>query len=876
MKKVWDIFKIDWRRISRSKAAILLVVALMILPSLYAWFNIKALWDPYGNTGGIEIAVSNDDAGTTINDEKINVGNEIIEKLKDNENLGWRFVSKKKADKGVKYGDYYASLYIPEDFSENLSSVLTNNPEKAEIVFTVNDKINAITPKITTTGATTITNQVREEFVGTVSEALLLAFNEIGIALKEDLPTIRNLEDKLYKLQQALPKIKEFGQQVVKLEGDLPTIQEKANKIVDLPQYIPEINKVGEGVLKVEEALPTLEAVGDKIVFLQGQIPQIRESAEKLGEFQNHFDSATAVLTDAINQANKAIDVIEAVQEQLPKIEQITTNSGEYVAVVEDFVAKMNGSFDTIADALKLNITIVNSTSNSTVKVLETMLNQTDSTRTTAQLQQLLNQQAALLSVQSDHLQALLNSGHGDSAALQSLLQKTTTAQNQVNSLSSKLQSNNIQDMYYQAVKVQQTTSNLLNNFDGTYLPAVKNMLSNMQTDLQTAENVIQEAQKQLPNISGLLTSTSDMITNAKTTLQSYEDSLPALTEKVQTATNYINENLDSVINGIDTAASFYSDHFAEVEAGIHKGSDFVQNELPGLESELERASKLVEEKMPKVVEAVETASSLAQSQLPQLVKTINNAAGKLTEMKENITLEEVIDILRRDVQTDSDFLSDPIKLKENMLFPIANYGSASSPFYTSLAIWVGALLLVSMLSVDVEMPKKIYKPHHFYFGRGLTFLAIALVQATIVSVGDIFLLGVDVHDRTAFVLFSLLICFVFTTIVYTLVAIFGNIGKGGAIILLVLQISSSGGNFPIEVSSSFFQHLYPFLPFTYAVNLLREGVGGVIWQNAIQYIAMLLIFAALFIIIGTILKKPLMDAVEAFTKNAKKSKIFH
>ena len=95
-------------------------------------------------------------------------------------------------------------------------------------------------------------------------------------------------------------------------------------------------------------------------------------------------------------------------------------------------------------------------------------------------------------------------------------------------------------------------------------------------------------------------------------------------------------------------------------------------------------------------------------------------------------------------------------------------------------------------------------------------------------------------------------------------------------IILLVLQISSSGGNFPIEVSSPFFQHLYPFLPFTYAVNLLREGVGGVIWQNALQYMIVLLFIAALFIVIGTVLKKPLMEAVSAFTENAKKSRIFH
>lgn len=874
MKKVWDIFRIDWRRISRSKAAILLIVSLMFLPSLYAWFNIKALWDPYGNTEGIKIAVTNDDTGTAIGDKEINVGEEIIQKLKANESLGWTFVSKVKADKGVKYGDYYASLYIPADFSENLSSVLSEEPEKAEIIFTVNDKINAITPKITATGATTITNQVREQFVETVSEALLTVFERIGIALKEDLPTIRKLENKLYQLQAALPKISEFGKRAVELEAHLPAIQEKADKIVALPQYIPAIDQVGEGVFKIEGALPTLQQIGDKIVILQGQIPQIRETAGKLNGFNEQFKEVATLLENAITQAGEGIEVVAAVQAQLPKIQQITTNSEDYVTVVEDFVSKINHSFDTIANALKLNITIVNSTATSVVKIVGTMQDQSDVSN---QLKELLSQQATLLNVQSNHVQALINQG-GNSSTLQSLLQKNKNAQNQVNSLAAKVQSNNsnLQNMYNDAVKIQQLTADMQNNFDGTYLPAVRQQLTNLQNDLQSAGNVVQEAQKQLPNISDLLTSTSEIINNAKATLETYKNALPQFEEKVQTATNFINGNIDNVIAGIDEAASFYTNRFGEIEDGIHKGSDFVRNDLPELEEKLQHAAQLVEEKMPSLIDAVKTASALSQSELPQLVRTVNKATGKLTEMKESISLEEVIDLLRRDVAKDSDFLSNPIELKEEMMFPIANYGSASSPFYTTLAIWVGGLLLVSMLSVDVEMPKEMYKPHHFYFGRGLTFLAIAIVQATIVAVGDIFLLGVDVHDRTAFILFSLIISFVFTTIVYTLVAIFGNIGKGMAIILLVLQISGSGGNFPIEVSSSFFQHLYPFLPFTYAVNLLREGVGGVIWENASQFIIVLLIFSALFIVIGTVLKKPLMDAVATFTKNAKKSKIFH
>ena len=877
MKKIWDIFRIDWRRISRSKAAIILIISLMFLPSLYAWFNIKALWDPYGNTEGIKIAVSNDDSGISISDKEVNVGEEIIEKLQENESLGWTFVSKEKADKGVRNGDYYASLYIPEDFSENLSSVLSEEPKKAEIIFTVNDKINAITPKITATGATTITNQVREQFVGTVSTALLTTFDRIGIALKEDLPTIRKLENKLYQLKDALPKISAFGKQAIELESQLPAIQEKADKVIALPQYIPAINQVGEGILKLENALPTLKQAGERIVVLQEQIPQIRESAGKLKDFNEQFDQVALLLENTITQANKAIDVIAAVQSQLTNIEQITTNSEEYVTIVEDFAREINGSFDIIANALKLNMTIVNNTATSVVKILETMQNQPNSNQTTDQLNELLSQQASLLNVQNTYVQALVNQG-GDSNVLQSLLQKNKNTQSLVSSLVLKVQSENrnIQDMYNDAVKIQQLTADMLNNFEGTYLPAVRQLLTNLQNDLQTAESIVQEMQKQLPNIADLLSNTSGIIVNANETLEKYQAALPKFEEKVQAATNFINNNLDDAIAGIDAAASFYSNHFDDIEAGIQKGSGFVQNELPGIEEKLQSAVQLVEEKMPIIIEAVKTASALSQSELPQLVKTVTNATGKLTEMKESMNLEEVIDLLRRDVATDSDFLSNPIELKEEILFPIANYGSASSPFYTTLAIWVGALLLVSILSVDVKMPKKMYKPHHFYFGRGLTFLGIAIVQTTIVAVGDIFLLGIDVHARTAFILFSLIISFVFTTIVYTLVSIFGNIGKGIAIILLVLQISSSGGNFPIEVSSSFFQHLYPFLPFTYAVNLLREGVGGVIWQNAIQYIIVLLFFAALFIVIGTVLKKPLMEVVAAFTENAKKSKIFH
>lgn len=892
MRKVLHIYRLDWRRISRSKAAIFLIVSLMFLPSLYAWFNIKALWDPYGNTAGIKIAVANDDEGTTIEDEKLNIGNELVSKLKKNENLGWTFVSKEQADSGVTNGDYYASLYIPKDFSKSLSSILTDQPKKAEIVFTINDKINAITPKITASGANAITAQVSEEFVNTVSKSLLTSFDKIGIELDKDLPTIRKLETKLYQIQDALPQINEFGQEMIKLEKELPAIQAKANKVVGLTGYIPEINAAGQSILKVQDALPVLDQAGQQVLLLQEQIPEIRNMAAKANEFNDNFGIIKDTLNKGLTEANQAMDVINSTQALLPQIEQLANNSEKYVAIATQFTDSLSASFDEIAKAVRLNLMLVNQIAKNTTIITGQVVDSNISPDQVGSFlnttNELLNRQQKLLQNQIDHIQGFINQGIAPDQMkevlqrLQTIKARVQKQQGLVQNAISLIQSNGselptvLQNINNEAKNIQQLTDNVLGNFDSTYLPAIQNGLNKIQNDIKMANDVVIEAQKQLPNVKNLLGDTEKTLQTATTMLKKYQEELPRLESTIQNATKIINDNLNKVIDEINFAANFYKNDFETMRNQVNKGSEFVKKDLPGLEKDLQHATQLIKEKMPKLVEAVQMAADLSRTELPQLTKSINTATEKLNEVKKKISIEEVIDLLRTDIEADSDFIANPVDLKEVREFPVENYGSASSPFYTALAIWVGALLLVSMLSVDVHMPKEMYKPHHFYFGRGLTFLTIALIQAAIVSLGNIYLLGVDIHMKLAFVLFSLLISFVFVTIVYTLVSIFGNIGKGLAIIMLVLQISSSGGNFPIEVSSPFFQHIYPFLPFTYAVNLLREGLGGVVWHNAIMYMIVLICIALIFIVIGTVLKKPLMKVVNRFTEDAKKSKIFH
>lgn len=196
------------------------------------------------------------------------------------------------------------------------------------------------------------------------------------------------------------------------------------------------------------------------------------------------------------------------------------------------------------------------------------------------------------------------------------------------------------------------------------------------------------------------------------------------------------------------------------------------------------------------------------------------------------------------------------------------------SPFYAVLSLWVGSTLLISLLRAEAENPEGTYRGYELYLGRLATFLTVGLLQAICVTAGDIWILGTYVADQWFFIVFAMLVSAVFVTITYTLLSVFGNIGKGIAIIFMVFQFSSSGGTFPISMTSPFFQALNPFMPFTYAISLLREAVGGILWSTAIKDILWLCLFIALSLILALLLKRPLSSLTKRSAENAKKTKI--
>ncbi|MEK4010560.1 YhgE/Pip domain-containing protein [Peribacillus sp. FSL M8-0224] len=700
MRNIQEIFIDDLKSIYKNFFVCIVIVFLMFIPSIYAWFNIVASWDPYANTEGILVGVANNDKGAELNGEAVNIGKEVMEGLKENKDLGWRFTSEKEAIEKVEKGDYYASIIIPENFSEHIATIMTDDPKKAEIDYYVNEKINSIAPKITAAGANSIVDNVSKTFIKSASGSILAIFNELGITLQNELPTIQKMKNMVYLLEAELPE----------LEQNIKTVQ---------------------------------------------------------------------------THVKKAEDIIKRVNDGLNSIEGITSQKDKLVSDVSSYVDSTRQAFEGISPLLKNDIANIRS-DNESILVLANRLTGQD-----------------LPDNESDQL----------------VEQGVTRINKELYLLDS---------MYNLLVRVNQFNE--------------KNVL---QPEIQLVDELRDNASNQLQ----------------------------ALNDRAYGNLIELGRNNDQVL------ASFQESYSKETGPKFNEIWNETEAILNNVQLTMEEGTKVLPEVRTLLNETNRTLETRTadidklQNKFPEIETKIKALASKMREIDKSYNMEEVIDFLRNDIEQESEFFSEPVLLNKHSLFPIPNYGSAMSPFFTALSLWVGGTILISMLSVGVS--QKVYSPYQIYIGRYLIFFIIGVMQALSVSIGNIVLIGVYVADKFEYILFSVLISTVFTLIVYTFVSVLGNIGKGISVVLMVLQISSSGGTFPIQVTPPFFQHINPFLPFTYAVGLLRESVGGITWSVAGKDIFILILFLIITFILGVILKKPLHARTQKMKDKLYGSRIF-
>lgn len=712
MKKIWTLYYEDLKNIFSHYAAIIVIVALCILPSLYAWFNIKASWDPYGEkaTSQIQVAIVNNDEGVQQNGTTIDIGNTVVESLKENQQLGWQFVNDNEAKRGLAFEKYYASIEIPHDFSKNLVSFFSNEIQKPTLIYRVNEKINAIAPKLTAKGASALQNKIVEEIMKTAADVVFQTSNQFAEQLDLEKGNLSSIYQVLEQTQERFQNINEI----------LSKSQEAGDKSNEFAQEVKEqLPMISDALSNLQQFITSMDSYAEQVQGIANEFaPSIKNDIQFVAEVAHDVKNIAATLKDTITSS----------QEQLP----------------------------IVVEGLRKKVASLKTMNSSILKMLKTlqMIHPNAQIKEAIASLQMMNQQL-------DELDALLANFEPTNTA--TLIEK-------------------IDRILEITTKIETVSNQIYQNFDSTILVGMQEIFQQMHHIAQDFTMILNDVQKKIPQAREII---------------------------------------------------------ELVQSGLEKGGQEIV---------------------------------FAKEKLPIIESIFSQMVTKLRDAKQKDILNKTIHMLKGDVAERADFIANPVKLKEERMYPIANYGTGMTPFYTVLSLWVGALLLCSILKVH---HKQHVSSKQEYFSKLLLFLSIAIIQALIVACGDLWILKITCAHPLVFILGCVFTSITFVFIVYTLVSVFGNVGKVIAIVLLVLQVAASGGTFPIQLTPPFFQAIHPFLPFTYFISFAREAIGGIVWEVLLQdsFIGVLYIAFAILIAIGC--KQKINQISQGFVKNSKSSGLF-
>lgn len=735
MKKIIALFKQDLLRVRGSVVACIVAVGLVIVPTLYAWFNIAGSWDPYGNTGNLKVAVANSDEGylSDLIPVRVNIGDTVVSSLRENDNIDWVFVKEAAAVEGVRSGEYYAAVVIPENFSARMMTVFSSDAEHAEITYYENQKANAIAPRVTDKAASTVRKQIDETFAETISD--------VGLSTTSSLL--------------------EF------MDGD------------QVASYAANMSNT-----------------------LAAGITTLRDASDTATEFTSILGSSTGLLDSTGN---------------------LLSQTGEASASVEALVGDAKTDLVSMDEALDEAVRAIN--------------------------------------------QALADSAGDYDAAGTAIEDAFNTVDDHIATTSTQLRSA-ASEITVQAENAAATQGKIL---------ALEEKVEELPLSDAAKENLIQQID--------IAASTVGNVANQQRLLAQHlndaADSLEAGAADARVQAKEVKKSIEAAKNDISSVNDTYKDtleaevtELADAVSAVAKSGEDMASGLATTVDDLSAASK-----------ALSGDLSDARGVLASAADDLSTSADELQSLKDGLDsavatgdVQKVRDLIGSDPASLAEALAAPVALDREAVFHIRNYGSAMAPFYTTLSIWVAGIVLAAMLKANVdERDIQAFAPirlHELYLGRYAFFALLAFAQATLVCAGDLMFFGIQCEHPMQFMLVGWVAGFVFSNMIYTLTVSFGDIGKAVAVVLLVMQVAGSGGTFPIEMTADFFQDVYPFLPFTHAINAMHAAMAGAYGMEFWAELGILASYLLPSLALGLVFRRPVIRANQWIIEKLEETKL--
>lgn len=722
---ICKIIKGDFDKIRNNTIAWIVIIGLTIVPSLYAWFNIAASWDPYSNTGNLKVAVASEDIGyegdlTSMN---LNIGDRILSSLRENDALNWVFTSKEDAIQGVKDGSYYAALVIPKSFSRDMMSFFTPDVHRSELIYFLNEKENAIAPKITDKGASAVKNQIDAVFARSVAEI------------------------------------------VFEIASGISSLMEKGDADKYMNVFLHNFEAAGAEISQNAELLETYALLTDSLADIEVT------ATELAGDMTQNAGNTQQLLAEASGRVSETAAEIEKIGREIMRA-----------------LDEAAGAYDSIAA----------------------------------------------------DLDKIINAADAGADEVVSKLEKVEK---------------NLDKMTQGLEKLRITAQNLYDQIPEDY------------TELRSA---VKKLIADLDDVIGRQDDAATAISTAISEIQKVQKTV----KEVRTVCIELRKDIDVIrtkyVTEIEPAIEELSASLIETNGAVSE----VFDNLDILAADLETDGRAAGESLRRTSEAIRTAAT----EMKTVGDNIQQSAKELAEAVRSGEVEKIRGLLGAGTSELSEFVSAPVVLDKKVMFPVANYGSAMAPFYTVLSIWVGAIVLAAMLKVNLTEERKReledLRAYQVYLGRMVFFIVIALLQSGLVCLGDLFFLEIQCEHPGLFLLAGWFTGVVFAVIMYTLTISFGDVGKAIAVILLVIQVAGSGGTFPIEMTPQFFQNMAGLMPFTYSMSAMRECIGGLYGSTYRISLGYLAVYAAAFLILGIVLRKPIIRLNEMFSEKLESTKL--
>ncbi|HDR4480868.1 TPA: YhgE/Pip domain-containing protein [Bacillus cereus] len=854
-----QLLRKEFTEIIKSKKILIPIIAVLFVPILYAGMFLWAFWDPYKQLDDLPVAVVNLDKGAVFDGKPIEVGKGLVDNLKDNKSFKWEFVSEKEAKKGMEGRKYYMLVRIPDDFSSNATTLLKDNPKPLNLEYIPNESLNFLSSQIGGTAIEKIKGEVASTLTKTYAEKMFDSIQDVSKGLADGAEGANKLHDGSSELHDGSSKVTD----------GLHTLQGKSGEMKD------GVGKLFDGSGKVTAGLNTLNSkngemqigigklvdgsgkVTDGLHVLNSKTGELRDGSEKVTGGLNKLVSKSGDLktgtTDLSNGMGKLVEgrsQLEKGSQEIQKgLQDLNSNVQKSAAGLEEMQSKVPSILNTVnekIDGAGANINQLNELTQSTAGDAKT------AAQDVANLQKQIE---SLPKEYQEQLQPFITSAVKSTATVQQKAAGVAGGTNKLNEEVKQLKG-----------EIHQTTNGLQNKLPN---PAGMKALAGGVEKLTNAQNEF------VSKFHGF----GEGLDNAKIGADKLKDGSVQLIDGVtqlQSGSGKVTAGLGQLSAGVNQLAdgsSKVTDGLGTLSAGVNQLADGSSKVTGGLGTLSVGANQMaggvnqLADGSGQVTTGLGTLST-GSTQLTDGVNKLADGSGKVTDglVKVNDGSGELAEKLGEGAEktgevkgTDKtyDMFASPVKVKTEKMAEVPNYGTGFTPYFLSLGLFVGALLLsiVYPLRDTVGVPKSGFSWFISKFG---VLLSVGIIQAIVADVILLFGLGVEVQSIPYFILFSIITSLAFIALIQCLVTAFGDAGRFIAIITLIIQLTTSAGTFPLELIPKFLQPFHAWLPMTYSVSGLKAVVSSgdfdFMWQN----IGMLMIFIVV-LSLGTIASLTLM-----------------